>query len=96
MTSSSQTLSRSLPGLAQHDERHRSVGARLSAALAAARCQLQGHTTALCVEGHRLYLTCPECRTESPGWQLDLRAPRPRFAGAPDRFEKYAWMTGRR
>ena len=43
----------------------------------------------------RIYLACPECRVESPGWTLDLKAPRHRFAGGPDRFARYSWIMGR-
>lgn len=97
MTTSSQILSRTLPGLVSHAAATRAtVASRLSAALATLRCRLQGHAPALCIDDRRLYLACPECRVESPGWQLDLKAPRQRLAGAPDRFARYAWVMGRR
>ena len=73
-----------------------SLGARAVAALAALRCKLQGHAPALCIDDRRVYLACPDCHVESPGWRLDDKAPRPRFAGAPDRFARYAWVTGQR
>jgi len=85
-----------MPGLAPHDGvADTSLGARAAAALAALRCKLQGHAPALCIDDRRVYLACPDCRVESPGWRLDNKAPRPRFSGAPDRFARYAWVTGR-
>lgn len=97
MTTSSQILSRTLPGLVSHAAATRAtVASRLSAAFATLRCRLQGHAPALCIDDRRLYLACPECHVESPGWQLDLKAPRQRQAGAPDRFARYAWVMGRR
>jgi hypothetical protein len=97
MTTSSQTLSRTLPGLAPQSSFDRpTLAARVGGALGALRCRLQGHVPSLCVDDTRVYLACPECHVESPGWSLDTKSPRPRFAGAPDRFERYAWMTGRR
>ena len=97
MTTSSQTLSRTMPGLVPHDATvDASLGARALAALAALRCKLQGHAPALCIDDRRVYLACPDCRVESPGWELDTKAPRPRFPGSPDRFARYAWVTGQR
>lgn len=97
MTTSSQILSRTLPGLVPQAAATRAtVVSRLSAAFATLRCRLQGHAPALGIDDRRLYLVCPECRVESPGWQLDLKAPRQRLAGAPDRFTRYAWVMGRR
>ena len=97
MTTSSQTLSRTLPGLVPHGaSADPSLGARAVAALTALRCKLQGHAPALCIDDRRVYLACPDCRLESPGWRLDDKGPRPRFAGAPDRFARYAWVTGQR
>jgi hypothetical protein len=98
MTTSSQTLTRTLPGLLPSSslDRPSSLAARVGGALSALRCRLQGHAPALCIEDRRVYLACPDCRVESAGWQLDLTAPRPRFAGAPDRFDRYSWITGRR
>ena len=96
MTTSSQTLPRTLPGLVPHGTTAAaSPGARAVAALAALRCRLQGHAPALCIEDRRVYLSCQDCHVESPGWHLDIKAPRPRFAGAPDRFARYSWITGR-
>lgn len=96
MTTSSQTISRGMPGLVPHDiTADASLGTRTVAALAALRCKLQGHAPALCIDDRRVYLACPDCHVESPGWQLDIKAPRPRFAGAPDRFARYSWIMGR-
>ncbi len=97
MTTSSQTISRTMPGLAPQTGSHdASLGARAAAAVAAVRCKLQGHSHALCIDEGRIYLACPDCRVESPGWTLDLKQPRSRFAGADDRFARYSWITGRR
>ena len=98
MTTSSQTISRTLPGLVPQTDAPdaTTLGARTASAVAAVRCKLQGHSHALCIDEGRIYLACPECRVESPGWTLDLKAPRHRFAGAPDRFARYSWIMGRR
>jgi hypothetical protein len=97
MTTSSQTIPRTLPGLVPQIAVDRpGFASRLVAAFATLRCHLQGHSPALCVDEGRLYLSCPDCHLESPGWQLDRNAPRPRFDGAPDRFDRYAWIMGRR
>jgi hypothetical protein len=96
MTTSGQTIPRTLPGLVPHDPTGTSLGSRAAAALAALRCKLQGHAPALCIDDSRVYLACPDCHLESPGWRLDNKAPRPRFPGAPDRFARYAWVTGQR
>ncbi len=97
MTTSGQTISRTMPGLVPHaSSADLSLGARAAAALAALRCKLQGHAPALCIDDRRVFLGCPDCHVESPGWRLDNKAPRPRFAGAPDRFARYAWVTGQR
>jgi hypothetical protein len=96
MTTSSQTISRSLPGLVPQAGAHAaSLGARAAAAVAAVRCKLQGHSHALCLDEGRIYLACPACRVESPGWTLDLKAPRSRFSGSPDRYARYSWIMGR-
>ena len=96
MTSSSQTISRTMPGVMPHGTTaDASLGTRTVAALAALRCKLQGHAPALCIDDQRVYLACPDCHVESPGWQLDNKAPRPRFPGAPDRFTRYSWLMGR-
>ena len=96
MTTSSQTIARLLPGLLPSSGTTASLGARALSALSGLRCRLQGHAPALCVDGPRMYLACQDCHVESPGWELDLKAPRARFDGAPDRFDRYAWITGRR
>lgn len=97
MTTSSQTLTRALPGLAPQSSLDRpTLASRIGSALGAIRCRLQGHAPALCIDEQRLYLACPDCHVETPGWHLDIKSPRPRFSGAPDRFARYAWMTGRR
>jgi hypothetical protein len=96
MTTSSQTISRALPGLVPHgNTAGATLGARAAAALAALRCRLQGHAPALCIDDRRVYLACPQCHVESPGWHLDAKAPRARFTGAPDRFARYSWISGR-
>ena len=97
MTTSSQTFTPTMPGIvpAAAGTARDGVVARVGAAVAAMRCQLRGHSPTLCVDEQRVYLACPECRVESPGWVLDVRAPRPRFEGAPDRHERYAWIMGR-
>jgi hypothetical protein len=93
MTTSSQTLTQDLPVLADGSPAP-SRFTSLLRRVAELRCQLHGHDPMLRAEGDRLYLLCPTCGVESPGWQLDRPAPRVRQAGAADRFDRYTWHAG--
>ncbi|HEY8536379.1 MAG TPA: hypothetical protein VIL25_08010 [Vicinamibacterales bacterium] len=95
MTTSSQTFTGALTNTATAGEQTPGLLARLNAVFAEFRCRLLGHQPELRVDTTRLFLACPDCGIQSPGWVLDRRQPKPRFDGAPDRFQRYAWMTGR-
>jgi hypothetical protein len=94
MAITSQTFPGALTGTTTAGEPRHPV-ARATTALVTLRCRLLGHDPDLRVDASRMYLSCPSCGIESPGWVLDRREPRQRFSGAPDRFERYAWMMGR-
>lgn len=44
------------------------------------RCLVHGHQDLCHFEPRRVFLGCVECGRETPGWTLDLPAPRQRFA----------------
>ena len=54
---------------------------------------LDGHAPSMRFDRDRVYLYCPECHLESPGWDLDSPAPHLSNPGAPDRFERYAQLA---
>ncbi len=93
MTTLSQIFTGALPGTG--GEAAPGPVARVNAALAEFRCRLLAHQPELQLDAGRVFLACPDCGIESPGWVLDHRQPKPRFDGAPDRFQRYAWMIGR-
>jgi len=67
--------------------------ARVRKQVAGWLCEMHGHAPQLHMERERLYLYCSTCRLESPGWSLEGPTPRPRQAGAPDRYSRYSWLT---
>jgi hypothetical protein len=93
MTTSSQTLTGELPVLAEGHAPAPKLLSQLRQRVAELRCQLHGHDPMLRVDEGRMYLFCPTCQVESPGWRLDQPAPRLRHIGAPDRFDRYSWHT---
>jgi hypothetical protein len=93
MTTTSQTLTRPLAALGAEPAKGQGLVGRIRHAIASARCQLHGHAPHLCVDRERIFLFCSDCHLESPGWELDRPEPRLRQAGAPDRFNRYAWLT---
>jgi len=44
------------------------------------QCLVHGHQDLWNREPRRVFLRCAECGRETPGWTLDLPAPRQRFA----------------
>jgi hypothetical protein len=94
MTTSSQTLPQHLSeALANIPGDASGVLARVRKQVAVWLCEMHGHAPHLYMDRERLYLYCPTCRLESPGWSLEGPAPRPRQAGAPDRYSRYSWLT---
>jgi len=93
MTTTSQTLPRTLPALAAPRLDDMGMFARVRKQMAAWLCEMHGHAPQLFMERDRLYLYCSTCRLESAGWSLEGPAPRPRQPGAPDRYRRYSWLT---
>ncbi len=92
MTTSSQTFDRPMPALVAQGAAP-GLLASLRHRVAEIRCQLHGHAPQLRFDPERMFLCCPTCRVESPGWQLDQPAPRLRQPGASDRFARYRWLA---
>jgi hypothetical protein len=44
-------------------------------------CGLRGHDSVLHFEGKRVMMHCTSCGHESPGWEINGRAPRRRYEG---------------
>ncbi len=61
--------------------------------LAVWRCELQAHAPSMRFDRDRVYLYCPECHLESPGWDLDGPPPHLSQPGAPDRYERYSQLA---
>ena len=94
MTTTSQTLPRHLPAaLANVPADASGMLARVRKQVAVWLCEMHGHAPQLHMDHERLYLYCSTCRLESPGWSLEGPAPRPRQAGAPDRYSRDSWLT---
>src|SRR5262245_34835173 len=45
-------------------------------------CGLHGHDQIMKFETGRMFLRCTSCGHESPGWQMPMRSPVLKFAGA--------------
>jgi hypothetical protein len=44
-------------------------------------CGVRGHDSVLHFEGNRVMMRCTSCGHDSPGWEINGRAPRKRFEG---------------
>lgn len=44
-------------------------------------CGMRGHDSVLHFEGKRVMMRCTSCGHDSPGWEVNGRAPRQRFEG---------------
>jgi hypothetical protein len=44
-------------------------------------CGMRGHDSVLHFEGKRVMMRCTSCGHDSPGWEINGRAPRRRFEG---------------
>lgn len=62
-------------------EKASGVMARAMGRLGQVICGLGGHDSMLHVEGKRVMMRCTSCGHDTPGWQIDGRAPRKRFDG---------------
>jgi hypothetical protein len=61
-----------------HDD---SLVARALGRLGQMMCGLRGHDSVLHFEGKRVMMRCTSCGHNSPGWEINERAPRRRFEG---------------
>jgi hypothetical protein len=57
------------------------VMARMATRLGQVFCGLGGHDAVLHFEGKRVMMRCTSCGHDTPGWEIDDRAPRRRFEG---------------
>jgi len=87
------TLPRELPVLVESSSVEPGLLTKIRYRLAVWRCELHGHAPSMRFDRDRVYLYCPECHLESPGWDLDSPAPHLSQPGAPDRFERYAQLA---
>ena len=60
------------------------------------RCLVHGHQDLLHYESRRVFLSCAECQRETPGWTLDLPAPRQRFGNVARVLRGCDSITARR
>jgi len=44
-------------------------------------CGMRGHDSVLHFEGKRVMMRCTSCGHDTPGWEINGRAPRKRFDG---------------
>ena len=44
-------------------------------------CGLRGHDSVLHFEGNRVNMRCTSCGHDTPGWEINGRAPRRRYEG---------------
>jgi hypothetical protein len=44
-------------------------------------CSMRGHDSVLHFEGNRVMMRCTSCGHDSPGWEINGRAPRQRYEG---------------
>ncbi len=88
-----QTLQRELSMLVESSSMEPGLLTRIRYRLAIWRCELHGHAPSMRFGRDRLYLYCPDCHLESPGWDLDSPAPQLSQPGAPDRFVRYSQLA---
>ena len=48
-------------------------------------CAMSGHDAVMHFEGKRVMMRCTSCGHDSPGWEIEERAPRLRYEGDADR-----------
>ena len=62
-------------------EKTSSVVARAMGRLGQLMCGARGHDAILHFEGKRVMMRCTSCGHDTPGWEVNGRAPRKRFDG---------------
>jgi hypothetical protein len=62
-------------------ERTSNILARSMARFGQLMCGLRGHDSVLHFEGKRVMMRCTSCGHDTPGWEINGRAPRKRFEG---------------
>ena len=60
---------------------------RAAARVGQLMCGMRGHDSILHFEGKRVMMRCTSCGFDTPGWEIDGRAPRKRFDGDARRHE---------
>jgi NAD-dependent SIR2 family protein deacetylase len=68
-------------GLHTNPEAGDSLTNRAMARLGQVLCGLRGHDAVLHFEGKRVNMRCTSCGHDTPGWEVNGRAPRQRYAG---------------
>ena len=61
--------------------------ARAMGRLGQVMCGLRGHDAILHFEGKRVMMRCTSCGHDTPGWEVNGRAPRKRFDGDARRHQ---------
>ncbi len=64
----------------------RGIFSRIGAFFRQATCGLHGHDSLLHFEENRVCLRCSSCGYETPGWEVDAKRPRLRYAGDQERY----------
>jgi hypothetical protein len=62
-------------------ERATGVLTRAVGRLGQLMCGMRGHDAVLHFEGKRVMMRCTSCGHDTPGWEINGRAPRKRFEG---------------
>ena len=88
-----QTLDTQIPVLVESSSVEPGLLERIRYRLAVWRCEFHGHAPSMRFGQDRVYLYCPDCHLESPGWDLDSPAPHMSQPGAPDRYKRYALLA---
>ena len=57
------------------------LAARAVSRLGQLFCGLRGHDSVLHFEGNRVNMRCTSCGYDTPGWEINGRAPRRRYEG---------------
>jgi NAD-dependent SIR2 family protein deacetylase len=68
-------------------ERTSTVVARAMGRLGQLMCGAKGHDAVLHFEGKRVMMRCTSCGHDTPGWEVNDRAPRKRFEGDARRHQ---------
>jgi hypothetical protein len=88
-----QTLDSELPIMVDSAAAEPGLLSKIRYRLAVWRCEMRDHKLSMRFDQDRVYLYCPDCHLESPGWDLDGRRPHLSQPGAPDRFKRYSQLA---